>query len=83
LKDADMLGKQDPFIKFKYANKYIETDVKDGAGKNAVFNEKFSLNNIQAQIEAGKKLILEAYDKDVASSDWLGSTSQISYSPLI
>ena len=33
---------------FKYANKYIKTDVKDGAGKNAVLNEKFSLNNIEA-----------------------------------
>jgi len=83
LKDADMLGKQDPYIKFKYANKFVETDVKDGAGKNVVFNEKFSLNNIEAQIEAGKRLILEAYDKDVASSDWLGSTTQISYAPLI
>ena len=84
LKDADLIGKQDPYIKFKYANKYIQTDVKDGAGKDAVWqNEKFSLNNIEAQILAGKKLILEAYDKDVATSDWLGSTSQISFSPLI
>ena len=78
-----MVGKQDPFIKFKYDNKYGQTEVKDGAGTKAVWNEKFSLGNIEAQCLAGKKLIFEAYDKDVASSDWLGSTQPISFAPLI
>jgi Ca2+-dependent lipid-binding protein len=43
LKDADLIGKQDPYIKFKYNGKDVQTDVKDGAGKEAVWNEKFCL----------------------------------------
>jgi len=32
-KDADMFGKQDPFIQFKYQGAELKTDVKDNAGK--------------------------------------------------
>jgi Ca2+-dependent lipid-binding protein len=69
-----MIGKQDPYIKFKYDNKYGQTEVKDAAGKHAVWNEKFCLSNIEAQAIAGKKLVFESYDKDILSSDWLGNT---------
>ena len=41
LKDADLVGKQDPYIKFKYEDKYLQTDVKDDAGKAAEWNETF------------------------------------------
>lgn len=41
LKDADALGKQDPYIKFKYENKEYQTDVKDDAGKHAKWDETF------------------------------------------
>lgn len=47
LKDADMIGKQDPYIRFKYNGKVVRTDVKDEAGKHAEWNEKFCLTKIQ------------------------------------
>lgn len=46
LKDADMIGKQDPYIKFKYNGKDVQTDVKDDAGKAAEWNEKFCLTQV-------------------------------------
>jgi hypothetical protein len=39
--DADFIGKQDPFIKFKYDGNYYETDVQDDAGKHAKWDETF------------------------------------------
>jgi len=47
LKDADVVGKQDPYIKFKYHGREVQTEVKDGAGKKAEWNEKFLLTNVQ------------------------------------
>lgn len=47
LKDADMIGKQDPYVIFKYGRGQISTTVADGAGKHAVFNELFFLSNIE------------------------------------
>ena len=41
LKDADLIGKQDPYIKFKYEDKSLQTEVKDGAGLNATWDEVF------------------------------------------
>jgi Ca2+-dependent lipid-binding protein len=41
LKDADTFGKQDPYIKFKYEDKELKTDVKDDAGLAAEWNETF------------------------------------------
>jgi len=35
------------------------------------------------QVLSGKRLILEAYDKDLASSDFLGATKGISYVSLV
>jgi Ca2+-dependent lipid-binding protein len=46
LKDADLIGKQDPYIRFAYNGKKVETDVKDGAGKSAEWNEKFCLTEV-------------------------------------
>jgi len=46
LKDADTFGKQDPYIKFLYNGKKVETDVKDDAGKAAEWNEKFCLSGV-------------------------------------
>jgi Ca2+-dependent lipid-binding protein len=41
LKDSDLIGKQDPYIKFKYEGKDLKTDVKDDAGLNASWDEVF------------------------------------------
>jgi len=83
LKDADLIGKQDPYIKFKYNGKDVQTDVKDGAGKAAEWNEKFCLTQVMDQVTSGKRLILEAYDKDLVTSDLLGKTKGISYVSLV
>jgi Ca2+-dependent lipid-binding protein len=37
-KDADIVGKQDPFVRFKYKTKNVETDHLDDAGKTPVWN---------------------------------------------
>lgn len=49
LKDADLIGKQDPYIQFKYGGKSFQTTVKDGAGKFAEWNEVFSLNKLDLE----------------------------------
>ena len=35
VKDTDLFGKQDPFIRFVYDGMTMDTDVKDDAGKDA------------------------------------------------
>ena len=83
LKDVDTFGKQDPYIQFLYNGKSIQTEAKDGAGKQAEWNEKFSLSNIQEQVLSSKRLAFEAFDKDTTTSDFLGRTSSMSLSLLV
>lgn len=83
LKDADLLGKQDPYIKFLYNGKEVETDVKDDAGKAAEWNENFCLPQIEQQVLSGKGLVFRAYDKDLASSDLLGQSKPQSFLKLV
>ena len=45
----------------------------DDAGKNAKFDQTFELVNIAEQVRARENLVLEAYDKDIASSDFIGA----------
>ena len=45
-KDNDFLGKQDPFVQFKYEDDYIKTKVVDDGGLEASFEEEFDLKNI-------------------------------------
>ena len=47
LKDADVFGKQDPFIRFTYAGNPLQTTVAEDAGKHAVWKEKFTLANVE------------------------------------
>ena len=82
LKDADTFGKQDPYMKFEYGRGALETTVKDDAGKYALWNEQFVLHGVNREVEANKGLILEAYEKDVASSDFLGRIKEISWKEL-
>lgn len=65
---------------FKYGRGTRQTKVKQDAGKHAVFNERFSLTNISAEIQKDGALVLDAMEKDVASSDLLGSTKPIKWS---
>ena len=56
----------------------------DDAGKHAKFeNEKFCLTRVQDQVLSGKRLVLETYDKDIASSDFLGKAPAISFVKLV
>ena len=61
----------------------MTTDVKDGAGKSAKWDETFQLPNIMKQIRDGGALTFEAYDKDIASSDLLGATDPIDFDDLV
>ena len=38
VKDADVIGKQDPFVRFEYKTKKVETDPLDNAGTTAEWN---------------------------------------------
>ena len=83
LKDADVWGKQDPFVQFRYNGKMLKTSVKAGAGKEATWNEEFTLDNIGREIAAGGKLRLEALDDDTMSDDWIGATMPLAYSEMV
>ena len=82
LKDADFLGKQDPYIAFNYQGKQMQTTVKEDAGKFAKWNERLQLNNIQKSIKNNETLVLEAYDKDPVGSDFLGSIQPMFFTNL-
>ena len=76
-KNSDLFGNQDPYVRFKYGRGSFETTVKYKAGKYAKWNEKFELNNINRWIENGDSLELEAMEKDVGSSDFLGGSKPL------
>lgn len=83
LKDSDMIGKQDPYLQFTYEEIALKTDVQDDAGLHAKFDDQFLLENIELEAKQGLSLVMEAYDKDIASSDLLGKANAISYYKLI
>ena len=70
-------------MQFKYNGKLLKTSVKAGAGKEATWNEEFTLDNIAREIASGNKLRLEALDDDTVSDDWIGATMPLSYSELV
>lgn len=59
------------------------TDVKDDAGKAAEWNEKFCLTQVEQQVLSGKRLVLEAFDKDVGGEDSLGKIKPMSFVTLV
>ena len=69
-------------MSFEYGRGKLETTVKDDAGKYALFNESFTLHCIKNQVEDNKGLKLEAWEKDIASSDFLGEIKEISWKEL-
>ena len=82
-KGADLIGKQDPYIKFVYDGREFKTATKHGAGKHAVFNEAFVLPDIQKQVQDDASLVLTSYDKDVTTSAWLGEIEPVPFQNLI
>lgn len=83
LKDTDTFGKQDPYLSFMYDDWKFKSNVAEDAGLEAKFNDVFELENIEAEIKKGGNLVMESYDKDVASDDALGEALAISYVKLI
>ena len=83
LKDADFIGNQDPYITFQYGDQLIKTKTMDDAGKHAVFNEIFTLQDILEKIEEKLELQFNAYDEDTVHDDWLGMTEPIIWQDLV
>lgn len=82
LKDADTFGKMDPYLTFKYGRVTRQTKVAEDAGKHAIFNERFMLTNVKAEIENDAALVLKAMEKDMTSSDFLGAIKPIAWSHI-
>ena len=82
LKNADLFGDQDPFIRFKYGRGALETTVKDGAGKYAEWYEKFELTNVKRWIEEGQMIQMDAMEKDPGSEDFLGAIKPLELKEL-
>ena len=76
-KDADLFGKQDPYVQWMYGKEKMQSSVKDEAGKEAKWEEKFVLENIREQILNGEEMVLNTYDEDVVFHDFLGGTRPI------
>lgn len=76
-KDADMFGKQDPYVQWMYGKEKMQTSVKDEAGKEAQWDEKFVLKNIREQILNGEELVFSTFDEDVLIHDFIGGSRPI------
>ena len=74
-----MFGEQDPFFTFKMDDEIFLSEVKDGAGKHAVFNQLFELKGIYEAVHNGEELVLESFDKDLVSSDALGTSRPLDW----
>ena len=80
LKDeGDLLGKQDPYLAFKYQDKEVRTKVQDGAGKEAKFDDVFILDNIESSAKNGKELVMEAWEYDLDANDLLGICNPLTF----
>ena len=43
LRDTDVFGKMDPYVVLTYGSSQFKTTVKNNAGRNAMWNERFDL----------------------------------------
>ena len=67
-RDHDFIGKQDPFITFDYRGMTYKTEVKRGEGKNPVWNQTFTLENVSPD----DSIIVKCVDEDQFSNDVIG-----------
>ena len=67
-RDTEAVGKMDPFVECKVGDVSSQTDVKDEAGQNPVWNQKLSflLESIPSHI------FFTVKDKDMVSDDIVG-----------
>ena len=77
--DKDAFSKQDPFIEFKYRDEVFCTDVKEEAGKMAIWNQEFILKDLHEE----NIFKFKAYDDDMIGRDLIGETIFISTDDMI
>ena len=81
-KDADFFGKQDPLFKFTHHGRRFQTTIKDGAGKHAVWNETFTLENMKKA--QNQTLVLTSFDEDTGGVlELIGETAPMQYNKFI
>jgi hypothetical protein len=56
--DADLIGKQDPYLQFEYNGNTLKTKVQENAGKFAEFDDVFELADIHEEILNGLEISL-------------------------
>ena len=87
MKEAEFLSagsffdKQDPFLQFNYGGRVYKTQVHDDAGKHAIFNETFVLEDVSEYLK--KNLVIEAYDEDTLTNKFIGEAKGIKIDTLI
>jgi len=70
LKDVQLLGKMDPFVRLECGKEKHKTSVKNGAGRQATYNESF-IFNLEGKED---KLHVYVIDKELISDDDIGRT---------
>jgi len=60
-----------------YGKEKMQTTVKDEAGKEAQWDEKFVLKNIREQILNGEEMVLQSFDEDLLIHDFIGGARPI------
>jgi hypothetical protein len=70
-------------LQFQHDGRDFRTTIKDGASLKATFDEVFLLDNIKESTKNGEALLIEAYDKDLGSSQILGTANAIRWPHLV
>ena len=83
LKDADFIGKQDPFVVIECATYKYQTRIIDEGGKNVTWDEEFTMREVQTEADAGNTFCIQTFDSDGLTSDFLGWNKDLLYSDLI
>ena len=74
-KEHDFDGGNDPYAYFLFNGKPYQTRYITNAGLTATWNEKFNLG----EMSQDSSIIIEVWDKDWVSSDFIGQTALIEF----
>ncbi|CAG8634874.1 3810_t:CDS:2 [Funneliformis caledonium] len=77
LKDEDLVGKSDPYVKLILDENNIQTTQTKKNDLNPVYNEQFSFN-----VDGQKKLEIKVFDKDTVGDDDLIGEEKIKLSDI-
>ncbi|RIA90261.1 C2 domain-containing protein [Glomus cerebriforme] len=75
LKDEDIIGKSDPYIKLILDSKNTQSTTTKSGDLNPTYNEQFTFN-----IDGQKSLDIEVWDKDTVTRDDLIGKADVSLS---